>query len=955
MIVMKKIFLLTVIFLSICPVLFGQYTSTFTRYFGRNGTDSSAGIPLTNALIYLVPDGNTYPTGALRLTEHSSRKGYYYRNSVTHGIYDIWVNLGAGAALYEQDVFIGSERVAYAGSRFDENAKITQEGIKELSIPFNRLTQAAQNMVTSGGNVVNNPDDETMENIDTLVIGLKNSFSKFGASTSNAPATNTSKMEDALTFFGGEQAQLIMPESKIYEIGAMTITSNVHIHFQKGSGIEVPAGDTIVIEGSFSSDDPLQQIFYGDGFVDLSQARITEVYPEWWGVTYGDGSVDNSNAINKAIRSISGGGGIIKFQPKTYMFDSVLVNYRNITIEGSNFNYLGGGTVLKALSRSSKITIQGVADTTLQFISVRNLSINGNDSSDVLLHLKYLSNFTMDNVLLIYGRNTNLLMSTVENAIFNQVYCLQRPSVAASSPTYPAMVYMTGVDGASFATNYVNFNNCIFENYVQTAIKAELTGTMGGYINHIKFNNCKWENDEPVLTIIAEDNSPDWQFSNCSFQMLKETTGQKYLITINGSGTTAWNFSNVYVEHNSSTAFGTVSSPLLRINTNVRGFNLSNISYIGSDSLISLSPALTEFRDWNFSNIIINNLNAQFYASRYADQIAANVNTYAQSIGVMNNQGAARVVLRGLRGGGSRFFVVETDTGSTILKTNITNYVRFDDSIYFYQPVRMGAGLIIQGASDYETIKLRRTLITEAQRTGLAFGSYDVGEEYFSGILGFSDASGNTLNIGGGSNNHNSATNIKFYRSSAVNTLLGTTVGIVDANGWTFGSVSGTGSVPLNVSAINATGDITLTKASGWATIILRGSSGNSGTVDFYNGVTKLSDIFAPAAGGLIFRTNGTTTALTIGTDQAATFSNTVDATGFKKSGLTGELLTDGDKGDIVVGGSGTTLTFDADALSAVINAAIAAYIAANYTETLINYKDHSDTNQSVTVLVPNP
>lgn len=82
-------------------------TSKFIKYFQR-GTS-----PLLGVSVFLVPQANTYPTGALSLSADETRLGYYYRVGVPDGEYKIYIdyNDGNGAVLYDSLFWIGENRL----------------------------------------------------------------------------------------------------------------------------------------------------------------------------------------------------------------------------------------------------------------------------------------------------------------------------------------------------------------------------------------------------------------------------------------------------------------------------------------------------------------------------------------------------------------------------------------------------------------------------------------------------------------------------------------------------------------------------------------------------------------------------------------------------------------------------------------------------------------------------
>lgn len=104
-------------------------TSKFLRTFR-----TVAGVPITTATIWLVPQANTYPTGALALTAHSTRDGQYYRDNVPDGEYKIYIDPAGGSSptLYEEEIWIGEARITTISDHFDsaDSYKLKGSGIK---------------------------------------------------------------------------------------------------------------------------------------------------------------------------------------------------------------------------------------------------------------------------------------------------------------------------------------------------------------------------------------------------------------------------------------------------------------------------------------------------------------------------------------------------------------------------------------------------------------------------------------------------------------------------------------------------------------------------------------------------------------------------------------------------------------------------------------------------------
>lgn len=104
-------------------------TSKFLRTFR-----TTAGAPITTAAIWLVPQANTYPTGALALTPHATRDGQYYRDNVPDGEYKIYIDPAGGSSptLYEERLWVGDQRVSTISDNFDatDSYKLKPSGMK---------------------------------------------------------------------------------------------------------------------------------------------------------------------------------------------------------------------------------------------------------------------------------------------------------------------------------------------------------------------------------------------------------------------------------------------------------------------------------------------------------------------------------------------------------------------------------------------------------------------------------------------------------------------------------------------------------------------------------------------------------------------------------------------------------------------------------------------------------
>jgi len=117
-------------------------TSKFLRLFLTNAAE-----PLLGATIYLVPQANTYPTGAILLTAHPTRAGIYEADGIAHGEYKIYIGSGT-PALYTEHIWVGENFITIIADKFDvATGQLTTAGIKDLAVTTSKVVD---NAITTG-------------------------------------------------------------------------------------------------------------------------------------------------------------------------------------------------------------------------------------------------------------------------------------------------------------------------------------------------------------------------------------------------------------------------------------------------------------------------------------------------------------------------------------------------------------------------------------------------------------------------------------------------------------------------------------------------------------------------------------------------------------------------------------------------------------------------------------
>ena len=120
-----------------------EMADTSTSKFERRFLTSS-GSALLGATIELCPQDGTYPDDALELTEHSTRKGWYYRDAVPMDEYKIYID----GSLYTQHIFHAENILSYIRSAFNDLLKIPSSTIEDESILLEDLNEEVRGLLT---------------------------------------------------------------------------------------------------------------------------------------------------------------------------------------------------------------------------------------------------------------------------------------------------------------------------------------------------------------------------------------------------------------------------------------------------------------------------------------------------------------------------------------------------------------------------------------------------------------------------------------------------------------------------------------------------------------------------------------------------------------------------------------------------------------------------------------
>lgn len=169
----------------------------------------------------------------------------------------------------------------------------------------------------------------------------------------------------------------------------LTIPSNVHLKFKDDGKLSPASGITLTVNGSV--DASLWQIFGGDGTTKIGNKNIM-VFPQWFGAV-GDGATDDTESIQKTFDCFADAGGVVYFNPGTYLVARTLgtndhygltITKSNITIDGHNAYLKRYNTDISTDSLAYPILFIGTPDSNsanpTESIVVRNIGFIGEDT-----------------------------------------------------------------------------------------------------------------------------------------------------------------------------------------------------------------------------------------------------------------------------------------------------------------------------------------------------------------------------------------------------------------------------------------------------------------------------------------------------------------------------------------------------------------------------------------------
>lgn len=155
----------------------------------------------------------------------------------------------------------------------------------------------------------------------------------YGA-TGDGATDDRSAIHDAHTGATVAGNDLLFPPGTYIIGSSITFNSNVTLVFAPGATLSIQNGVTITINGKIAA--TLHQIFAltGTGVATLAAGSATQVYPQWWGAV-GDGSNDDTTAIQAAITAAESFKGIVFIPAGEYKITTALDIDNTMSIIGT--------------------------------------------------------------------------------------------------------------------------------------------------------------------------------------------------------------------------------------------------------------------------------------------------------------------------------------------------------------------------------------------------------------------------------------------------------------------------------------------------------------------------------------------------------------------------------------------------------------------------------------------
>jgi hypothetical protein len=258
-----------------------------------------------------------------------------------------------------------------------------------------------------------------------------------GTVLTNPEIFTSGNLTTDLAVAAGSNYSLVVNTTAILGASTVTIPSNVKLIFVNGGLINFSAGQTLIIAGPIESG--LQKIFnYADSTCQIRFRTKTILYPEWWGATGGNATVDQpalvyclSTHVDFADQSNNDLATTVVFSDiynVTSGVDVAGTDYTSLLIKGATPSGNGGfrGCGIK-YTGSTAVVMSGTPTLTFDRTARTIVRSSGSFSTD---------GFTAGMRILVADPTSGSVLN-------NRIYTIQTVSGATITVTAPAATYPT--------------------------------------------------------------------------------------------------------------------------------------------------------------------------------------------------------------------------------------------------------------------------------------------------------------------------------------------------------------------------------------------------------------------------------------------------------------------------------------------------------------------------------
>ena len=225
----------------------------------------------------------------------------------------------------------------------------------------------------------------------------------------------------------------------------------------------------------------------------------------------GNGTTDDTAAINSAISAVqAAGGGSLYFPPATYAVTPVSSTSAAIKLNNGTTGYNGvrligsssGGSHLKKLAAGPILALAGPStDTTgathCKYCSVENLYLDGNGLTGTMLQCYYADDLLFRDVHFV--NNADVVLDSAEFWDSRFYNCVWDSCGSATANATAPNVWLrdsaaaSGFGASTDTVNQIYFHGCRWEAFHTGAVRIEQGVSNSGQPSSVFFTDCKME------------------------------------------------------------------------------------------------------------------------------------------------------------------------------------------------------------------------------------------------------------------------------------------------------------------------------------------------------------------------------------------------------------------------------------------------------------------------------